>query len=314
VQEEMAEDEQEVVSVHWQRPNSSHSSRHSRQHSSKSLDKTRSPEYAKGQSSGDDRLATLKAYHKAKGLFFTCGEKWSRDHRCGTTVSLHVVQEMLEFCGSESVESDDSEVDLMVLSAVTQSVATNSSAIRLSCQIAGQNVEFLLDSGSSHCFVSDHLAPHLPGLCALPRQQQVRIARGGYLQCSLMAPQCVWSAGGHDFVTDFKVLPLKHYDGIVGLNWLSARGTMRMNWEQKWLSFEYNKHQVFLQGEPPQQFNSTIVELHLLQDKQPEQLPPKVQQLLTSHVEVFTPPTALPPWRACDHRIPLMDGAQPVKL
>jgi hypothetical protein len=68
----------------------------------------------------------------------------------GTTVSLHVVQEMLEFCGSESLESDDSEVDLMVLYAVTQSAAANSSAIHLSCEIAGQDAEFLLDSGSSH--------------------------------------------------------------------------------------------------------------------------------------------------------------------
>jgi hypothetical protein len=291
----MADDEQETVSVHWQRPQSSHSSRHSRQQSSKSLDEPRSPEYAKGQSSGDDRLATLKAYRRAKGLCFTCGEKWSTDHKCGTTVSLHVVQEMLEFCGSESLESDDSEVDLMVLSAVTQSAVANSSAIRLSCEIASQDAEFLLDSGSSHSFVSDRLAPYPPGLCALPRQKQVCIAGGGYLQCSLMAPQCVWSAGGHDFVTDFKVLPLKHYDGIIGLDWLSARGTMRMNWEQKWLSFEYNKHQVFLQGEPPQQFNCTVLELHLLQDKQPEQLPPEVQQLLQSHAEVFTPPTTLPP-------------------
>jgi hypothetical protein len=199
---------------------------------------------------------------------------------------------MLELCGSESLESDDSEVDLMVLSAMTQSVVANSSAIHLSCEIAGEGAEFLLDSGSSHSFVSDRLAPHLPGLCALPHQQQVRIAGGGYLQCSLMAPQCVWSTGGHDFVTDFKVLPLKHYDGIIGLDWLSARGTMQMNWEQKWLSFEYNKHQVFLQGEPPQQFHCTVVELHLLQDKQPEQLPPEVQQLLQSHAEVFTPPTA----------------------
>jgi hypothetical protein len=104
-------------------------------------------------------------------------------------------------------ESEDSDVDLMVLSVVTQAATTNSFAIRLPCQIAGQEALFLVDSSSSHSFISDRLAPHLPGLCALPRQQQVRVAGGGFLQCNLMVPQCVWIAGGYDFTTDFKVLP-----------------------------------------------------------------------------------------------------------
>lgn len=34
----------------------------------------------------DDRMATLKAYRRARGLCFTYGERWSRDHRCGPTV------------------------------------------------------------------------------------------------------------------------------------------------------------------------------------------------------------------------------------
>jgi hypothetical protein len=63
---------------------------------------------------------------------------------------------------------------------------------------------------------------------------------------------------------DFKVLPLQHYDGIIGMDWLSARGTMNINWEQKWLSFDYNQLPVFLQGEPPKQFNCTLVELQLI--------------------------------------------------
>jgi hypothetical protein len=79
-----------------------------------------------------------------------------------------------------------------------------------------------------------------------------------------MAPHCSWTSDGHDFTTDFKVLPLRHYDGIIGVDWLSARGTMHINWEQKWLSFEYNNNQVFLQGELTPHFDCTIIELHLL--------------------------------------------------
>ncbi|KAF0907290.1 hypothetical protein E2562_015791 [Oryza meyeriana var. granulata] len=34
----------------------------------------------------DDKLAALKAYRKAKGLCFTCGERWGRDHKCAQQI------------------------------------------------------------------------------------------------------------------------------------------------------------------------------------------------------------------------------------
>src|SRR4051812_48457359 len=36
--------------------------------------------------STDDRLKTLRAYRRARGLCFTCGEKWSPNHACSSTV------------------------------------------------------------------------------------------------------------------------------------------------------------------------------------------------------------------------------------
>jgi hypothetical protein len=48
-----------------------------------------SPDTAKASSSTsptEDRLAGLRAYRRAKGLCFTCGERWARDHQCKQTV------------------------------------------------------------------------------------------------------------------------------------------------------------------------------------------------------------------------------------
>jgi hypothetical protein len=39
----------------------------------------------------EDRVTTLRNYKRAKGLCFTCGEHWSRDHKCKQTVQLHMV-------------------------------------------------------------------------------------------------------------------------------------------------------------------------------------------------------------------------------
>jgi hypothetical protein len=41
-------------------------------------------------------------------------------------------------------------------------------------------------------------------------------------------------------------------------------------------------------------------------------LPPALSQLLQEFEHLFQPPTELPPSRACDHSIPLIEGASPV--
>lgn len=42
-----------------------------------------------------DKYNALRAYRKAKGLCFKCGERWGHDHTCPQTVQLHVVEELL---------------------------------------------------------------------------------------------------------------------------------------------------------------------------------------------------------------------------
>lgn len=221
---------------------------------------------------------------------------------------------MLDFCASETTESDSSDDDLMVLSAETQSNAHETAAIRLPCRIFNLDVVFLLDSGSSHSFISSRLTQNVTSKQQLPKQQKVRIAGGGHLLCNQFIPQCTWSAAGYEFQSDFKILPLQFYDGIIGMDWLSARGTMQVNWNQKWLSFDHKGIPVFLQGELPAQFDYTVVELQLIQPVTKSSVPAEVQEILDRFVTVFLAPTTLPPRRACDHRIPLIEGARPVHI
>lgn len=56
----------------------------------------------------EDRLASLKSYRRAKGLCFTCGEKWSQTHKCATSIPLHVVEEIWAM-----IDDNDSEVKSM---------------------------------------------------------------------------------------------------------------------------------------------------------------------------------------------------------
>lgn len=60
----------------------------------------------------EDKVAALRAYRKAKGLCHTCGERWSRDHKCGPTVQLHIVEELLELLADSAADGMPEIIEL----------------------------------------------------------------------------------------------------------------------------------------------------------------------------------------------------------
>lgn len=47
----------------------------------------------------DDKLGAVYAYRRAKGLCYTCGERWSWEHKYAAMVQLHVVEELRGMMG-----------------------------------------------------------------------------------------------------------------------------------------------------------------------------------------------------------------------
>lgn len=46
--------------------------------------------------SSNDKWATIRAYHHARGLCLKCVEKWSKDHRYSNSIQLKAVQELFD--------------------------------------------------------------------------------------------------------------------------------------------------------------------------------------------------------------------------
>lgn len=57
-----------------------------------------------------------------------------------------------------------------------------------------------------------------------------------------------------------------------------------------------------------------MVQLTESQEEETSVVPVVIQEVLQQFKEVFAEPTGLPPSKSCDHRIPLVEGAQPVNL
>jgi hypothetical protein len=76
--------------------------------------------------------------------------------------------------------------------------------------IQRHSVTILIDSGSSHSFISQTLAAQLPGLLPLQSSVRVQVANGGIMYCEAHLPQGQWFVQGYQFTSDLKVLPCWH--------------------------------------------------------------------------------------------------------
>lgn len=285
----------------------------------------------------NDGISALRSYRRSKGLCFTCGERWSRDHKCSPTIQLHVMEELLEAlqvnedpCGDDIVA--EAENSLMAISSHAVAGVESPRSIRLRGWIQGVELLMLLDSGSTHSFLGEHISSRLQGLRNLDQPVQIKVADGGLLLCSMEIPNCDWWMQGNHYRTNFKVLQLGGYDAILVMDWLEKFSPMHIDWSQKWLEFVKAGEVVRIQGILPQTDQCSIIcpiqvkgllrsesVMHLIHLQKAEQpidsaTPSIIQQVLSQFQEVFQEPSGLPPKRNCDHKIPLLEGARPVNL
>lgn len=101
--------------------------------------------------------------------------------------------------------------------------------MKLKGSIQDHHLTILVDSGSSHTFLSQALAFQLNGLTQLPGPIRVQVANGAILQCSSHIPAGIWSVQEFSFTSDLKIIPLDHYDLILGMDWLEQFSPMKVH-------------------------------------------------------------------------------------
>ena len=136
---------------------------------------------------------------------------------------------------------------MLLSKAVVQDDST-SRTMKFMGTIQGMELLILLDSGSSHSFLSAHVAQHIQGVSSLPQMMSVQVANGDRIQCMQHIPQVVWSLGACEFQSNLRILPLQTYDLIVGMDWLELYSPMMVHWAEKWLVVPYQGSTVKLFG------------------------------------------------------------------
>jgi len=103
------------------------------------------------------------------------------------------------------------------------------------------------------------LAKQLSSQTLVSIPSSIQVAGGGLLTSTSILHNLSWTVQGVSFSSSFRVLPLKGYDVILGMDWLEHHSLMHIHWQQQWLQFSYGDQIVLLHGVPSESVDSVLL-------------------------------------------------------
>jgi hypothetical protein len=101
------------------------------------------------------------------------------------------------------------EINMMLSQAAVKGISTPRT-MRFVGHIGDIDVLALLDSGSSHTFLSIVVADQLTGVSTMKTPVNVQVANGSQITCCSELVDASWSIGGVSFSSTLHVLPCLH--------------------------------------------------------------------------------------------------------
>jgi hypothetical protein len=230
---------------------------------------------------------------KEKGLCYNCDEVYSRGHRCQRLFHLEVLSED---------EEDDVIEEEPTLSALAMHGLKASRTMQVILVMGQHRLVGLVDSGSTHNFISGHAAsllqiPQLSGT-----KQQVQVANGARLPCLGRLSAVQFGIQDHSFSDSFLVIPLEGFDAVLGVQWLQKLGDISWNFDSLQMYFFLEGGHVSLQGLLHHGKSVQLRSLEVGHDL-------RLQGILDTFKDLFQEPQGLPPSCPCDHRICLKEAS-----
>ena len=254
-----------------------------------------------GREGNPRRLSTAEqAERRRLGLCFNCDEKYTRGHNrfCKRIFFIDGVE--IEAADDPAAQGD-TEAPCFSLQAVAGVPVADT--MQLAVQLGAASLVALLDSGSTHSFISEEAARrsglplrHRPRLTAM-------VANDEKITCAGVIRDAPLLIAGASFPAELFVMPLAGYDIVLGTKWRGALGPIVWDLANRRMSFRRGDCTVswtgLATGAGPAVRALVAGERFL-------------EALLDSFADVFATPAGLPPKRAHDHCILLKPDAQPV--
>jgi len=165
---------------------------------------------------------------RAQGLCFNCDEKFTPSHKRRGPQLLILEGNPDNFDEEEAKDQTEfqSEISLHALSGWS-----SYRTMWVMAKIGRYEVVVLIDSGSTHNFISEKVA-NLLQLAVVPTEPfNVKVVNGGPLRCQGRFEDVQVLLQGIPFSLTLYALPLSGLDLVLGVHWLEQLGTVVCNLE-----------------------------------------------------------------------------------
>lgn len=263
---------------------------------------------------------------RSLGLCFSCDERYTPGHRCRKSQLLLMEGEDIEEEDDEVFhEAEGPEISLQALTGWD-----TPRTLRVLTMVNHRQMVALIDSGSTHNFISEKAANRLNLKLTPTTPFSVKVADGHPLRCRGSYRNVTTELGGVSFRIEFFVLPLTGLDVVLGIQWLETLGPIVCDWKAHYLKFMWAGEEKVVHGLQTKTIAQAhtdeirreakmgqacfALSLHEANDAVSSPIAPDMSRLLHSFERVFQTPTSLPPNRDIEHRIVLKEGTDPINV
>lgn len=282
-----------------------------------------------------------------------CKEPWFPRHQCKIKQAIHALleeddgqedketsntggdeEEKKETEESATSENESPTEELMYISQTAVQGTSRPDTFSVLIKINGRTAVGLVDSGSTTTFMDQDYALRNYYPLKNTDTKKVVVAGGGELKTDVMVPDISYEIQGECFTNQFKLLPLKGYDIILGADWIYNYSPISLDLKQRILGITKGNKVILLQDftKPNKHFQISgkrlekmlkkgalgmVIQVNVMSETVEEEghvIPEDISDIIQQFPAVLKEPKGLPPKRECDHVINLQSGAVPPNI
>ncbi|XP_052734051.1 uncharacterized protein LOC128196609 [Vigna angularis] len=145
----------------------------------------------------------------------------------------------------EELENERLELSLLSVGGMTQP-----RTMKLQGSLGDRMVLIMVDSGTSHNFISKALVEELQLEVNKGQTHPVFLGDGQRKQTQGCCQGVVLQLGGVEIEEQYHVFELGGVDVILGVDWLAKLGEVVINWGKLTMSFKQGGREVIIRGDP----------------------------------------------------------------
>ncbi|XP_012848349.1 PREDICTED: uncharacterized protein LOC105968265 [Erythranthe guttata] len=272
---------------------------------------------------------------RMKGLCFNCDEQYSQNHKCKFSQIYMIMTDEEEEAHLLSIAEAESLGEVGCNGEVSLNAIEGNSGvktIKVVGEAEGGPLNILIDTGSTHSFISEVLASQLHCHIDNTNPMAVTMANGTKTTSREIVNGLVWMMQGEPFTFPLRLLTLKGFHIVLGCDWLWENSPVKFDYKRRFVKLKRGDHKVVITAKEEYGDGSLLTvcsEMNRETVGSPSlsgqfctiqtnsdlmEVPENIQELLEEYAELFVEPQGLPPIRGVEHQIILKPEAIPKQL